>query len=174
MDNTNSVCEEQVYNNLYKTHAKSLRNHLYFKFGDLEKAEDVVQEAFVKLWMKCSTVLFDNVGGFLYTISKNLFIDKIRSKKVSLEFEKNYITVEHESEDPYFHLRTKEFKQQIEKSIAALPEKQREAFLLNRIEKLTYKEIAQKLEISQTAVENRISKALIKLKEIVEVQKFNI
>jgi len=173
MKNTFSVCEEHVYDELYKTHAESLRNHLYFKFGDLNQAEDVVQEAFIKLWAKCSSIIYEKAAGFLYTVAKNLFIDTIRSKKVALKFEKNHIESP-DIEDPYFHLRTKEFQEKIESTIAALPEKQREAFLLNRIEKLTYKEIAQKLEISQTAVEKRIAKALIKLKEITELQKRNI
>lgn len=173
MNKSPSVCEEQIYNNLYKSHAESLRNHLYFKFGDLSQAEDIVQEAFIKLWAKCNSIILEKAGGFLYTVAKNLFIDKIRSKKVALQFEKSSVNLQ-DNEDPYFHLRTKEFKQRLESVISSLPEKQREAFLLNRIEKLTYKEIAQKLEISQTAVEKRIAKALIKLKEITELEKRNI
>lgn len=173
MNNTISVCEEQVYNQLYKTHAESLRNHLYYKFGDLNRAEDIVQDSFIKLWSKCSEIIYEKAANYLYTISKNLYIDTIRSRKVALKFEKETVP-SHDHEDPYFHLRTKEFKEQIESTISALPEKQREAFLLNRIEKLTYKEIANKLEISQTAVENRISKALIKLKEITELKKYSI
>ncbi|SEK48464.1 RNA polymerase sigma-70 factor, ECF subfamily [Aquimarina amphilecti] len=173
MDKSFSVCEEKVYNTLYKTHAEKLRNHLYFKFGDLDQAEDIVQESFIKLWAKCSTIIFEKAVGFLYTISKNLYIDSLRAKKVVLKFEKNSMPVM-DNEDPYFHLRTKEFRNKIEATISALPEKQREAFLLNRIEKLTFKEIALKLEISQTAVEKRIAKALVKLKEITELQKHNI
>lgn len=174
MESTFSVCEEHVYDELYKTHAESLRNHLYFKFGDLNQAEDIVQEAFIKLWAKCSTIVYEKAAGFLYTVAKNLFIDSIRTKKVALKFEKNNVPLQKDVEDPYFHLRTKEFKEKIETAISALPEKQREAFLLNRIEKLTYKEIAIKLEISQTAVEKRIANALVKLKEITELQKRNI
>jgi RNA polymerase sigma-70 factor (ECF subfamily) len=173
MEGNFSVCEEHVYDQLYNTHAESLRNHLYFKFGDLNQAEDIVQEAFIKLWQKCSSIIYEKAAAFLYTVSKNLFIDVIRSKKVALKFEKNSVPT-HDVEDPYFHLRTKEFQQKLETVISELPEKQREAFLLNRIEKLTYKEIAERLEISQTAVEKRISKALIKLKEIAELQKRSI
>ncbi|KJD36119.1 hypothetical protein PW52_05785 [Tamlana sedimentorum] len=173
MDQSFSVCDEDVYNNLYRKHAESLRNHLYFKFGNLKQAEDVVQESFIKLWAKCNSIIYEKAAGFLYTIAKNMFIDSLRQQKVALKFEKNYIETS-DIEDPYFHLRTKEFKQKIEAAISALPEKQREAFLLNRIEKLTYKDIANKLQISQTAVENRISKALMKLKEITELQKRNI
>ncbi|MUU77094.1 RNA polymerase sigma factor [Winogradskyella endarachnes] len=165
-----SVCDEDVYNNLYKTHAEGLRNHLYYKFGNLAQAEDVVQESFIKLWAKCSTIIYEKAVGFLYTVAKNLFIDNLRSKKVALKFEKNTVKT-YNHEDPYFHLRTKEFQEKLETTISALPEKQREAFLLNRIEKLTYKEIALRLDISQTAVEKRIAKALVKLKELTELQK---
>ncbi|BAO77326.1 RNA polymerase sigma factor [Winogradskyella sp. PG-2] len=106
MSESFSVCDEEVYNNLYKSHAESLRNHLYYKFGDLNQAEDVVQDAFIKLWAKCRSVVYEKAVGFLYTIAKNLFIDKIRSKKVALKFEKNTLSI-HDHEDPYFHLRTK-------------------------------------------------------------------
>ena len=56
MDHSFSVCEEHVFNELYTTHAEGLRNHLYYKFGDLNQAEDIVQEAFIKLWQNCKKV----------------------------------------------------------------------------------------------------------------------
>lgn len=158
-----SVCEEEVYSRVYSQHATEVRNYVYYKCGDLNQAEDFMHEAFTRLWEKCSTVAVDMVKGFLFTVSKRLFIDKVRSEQVSLKFNKQQ-TNEVDSEDPYFHLRTQEFQQQLEEVISKLPDGQREAFLLNRIDKLTYKEIAERLEISQTAVEKRISKALLKLK----------
>ena len=105
--------------------------------------------------------------GFLYAVSNNLFIDLVRSKKVALKFEKS-VAPAVEQNDPYFELRTKEFQEQIEKVISELPEGQREAFLLNRIDKLTYKEISEQLGISQTAVEKRIAKALVKMKDAIQ------
>ncbi|MDT0621557.1 RNA polymerase sigma factor [Croceitalea vernalis] len=173
MEKSPSVCEEQVYNQIYKTHAESLRNYLYYKFGDMQRAEDIVQDSFIKLWSKCSSVIFEKVTGFLYKISRNLMIDNIRSNKVALKFEKSLMPIQ-DNEDPYFHLRTKEFREKIEETISSLPEKQREAFLMNRIDKLTYKEIALRLEVSETAIEKRIAKALIKLKTITEIKKYSI
>ena len=168
-----SVCEEKNYNQLYRNHAKNLRNNLYYRYGDLAKAEDVVQESFLKLWDKCEEIIFEKAANFLYKISNNLFIDSLRSKKVALKFEKTTSSIQ-DNEDPYFHLRTEEFRLQVEKAISNLPEKQREAFLMNRIDKLTYKEIAVKLGVSQTAIEKRIAKALLKLKEMKEFQKYSI
>jgi RNA polymerase sigma-70 factor (ECF subfamily) len=53
----------------------------------------------------------------------------------------------------------------------ALPEKQRLVFLLSRIEKMTYKEIAELLDISVKAVEKRMHKALVSLRESISEQK---
>lgn len=161
-----SICEEEVYSGIYRSQAEKLRNHLYYKCGDLEKAEDFVQDTFHRLWMKCAEVIYEKVVGFLYTVSNNLFLDHVRSQKVSLKFEKSLLPKSDKS-DPFFQLRTEEFRENLEAAISNLPEGQREAFLLNRIDKLTYKEIAERLEISQTAVEKRISKALAKLKDII-------
>ena len=169
-----SLCKEYVYDSVYQEQAEKLRNILYYKCGDLSQAEDLVQEAFIKLWSKCAEVLYDKVGGFLYTVANNLFLDQVRSKKVSMNFEKT-LGPQTDSEDPYFHLRSDEFRNNIEEAISSLPEGQREAFLMNRIDKLTYKEIAAQLDISQTAVEKRISKALARLQSLIkEFENFKI
>ncbi len=169
-----SLCKESVYNAVYQEQAEKLRNILYYKCGDLSQAEDLVHESFIKLWNRCAEVLYDKVGGFLYTVANNLFLDQVRSKKVSMNFEKT-LGPQTDSKDPYYQLRSDEFQQHVEEAIASLPEGQREAFLMNRIDKLTYKEISIQLGISQTAVEKRISKALTKLQDLIkELENFKI
>jgi RNA polymerase sigma-70 factor (ECF subfamily) len=167
MPTTKSICEQEVYSDLYRTHAGQLRNHLYYKCGDMAVAEDLVQESFIRLWNKCKEVVFDTVVGFVYTVANRLFLDKMRSEKVALKFEKSLVT-QNNNEDPLYILRTDEFRVKIEGAISELPDGQREAFLLNRIDKLTYKQIAERLEISETAVEKRMTKALVKLKSKIE------
>jgi RNA polymerase sigma-70 factor (ECF subfamily) len=53
----------------------------------------------------------------------------------------------------------------LKKVIAALPEKQREVFLLSRIDKKKYSEISEMLNISVKAVEKRMSQALVTLRD---------
>jgi len=69
------------------------------------------------------------------------------------------------NESPEFLLEEKEFMARLEKVIADLPEKQREVFLLSRIDKKKYSEISEILDISVKAVEKRMSQALITLRE---------
>jgi RNA polymerase sigma-70 factor (ECF subfamily) len=153
---------------------QKLRNYLYYKCGDLAVAEDLAQESFVRLWLNCAKVFYDKSAGFLYTVANRLFLDRVRAEKVSLKFQKNSNTgTDHQ--DPFFYLRSDEFRNILETTISQLPDAQREAFLLNRIDRYTYKEIAVLLEISETAVEKRITKALLKLKEkIVEFKDYKV
>lgn len=162
-----SLCEEHIFEAVYRENAQKLRNHLYYKCGDMSVSEDIMQESFLRLWNKCKEAVLESVGGYIYTIANRLFIDQVRSKKVNLKFEKSqYARDNHE--DPHYLLRTEEFRDQLEKAISDLPEGQREAFLMNRIDKLTYKQIAETLHISETAVEKRMTKALLNLKTKVE------
>ena len=133
-----------------------------------------MHDTFHRLWNKCAEVVYEKVVGFLYRVSNNLFLDHVRSQKVSLKFEKSLLPKTDKS-DPFFQLRTEEFREKLEEAISNLPDGQREAFLLNRIDKLTFKEIGEQLDISQTAVEKRIAKALLKLKEtIAELKNYKI
>ena len=57
-------------------------------------------------------------------------------------------------------MQESEFKLRLEQAISELPETQREVFLMNRIDKLTYAEIAERLGVSVKAIEKRMGKAL--------------
>lgn len=164
-----SVCDEKVFNHIFVTHAHDLRNYLYYKFGDLETAEDLVQESFVKLWHNCAKVALIKAKSFLYKIANNAFLDIKRHEKVVLQFKMSKINAAN-IESPEYILEKKEFLTKIQSTIASLPVKQREVFLLNRIDRKKYSEIAEMLHISVKAVEKRMHKALIIIrKEIGDV-----
>ena len=164
---SSSLCDKNNFDQFYQKWCREIRNFLYYKCGDLDRAEDLMQDTFVRIWKKCKEVIIDKAMGLAFSIAGNLFIDLVRKDKVSLSFQKQ-LSVSTNREDPYFQLRSAEFQEKIEQEIADLPEGQRTAFLMNRIDKMTYKEIAQRLEISETAVEKRISKALAKLRDRIE------
>ncbi len=158
--NIDSVCQPKIFDTIYKTNANDLRNFLYYKYGDLTAAEDVVQESFIKLWVNCTKVAIAKAKSFLFTIANNLFIDIKRHEKVVLNYQGNTNgTIDKET--PEFLIQEKEFMIKLQNTIGSLPEKQREVFLLNRIDKKKYREIAEMLDISVKAVEKRMQKALI-------------
>lgn len=163
----NNVCEENVYQNIFFSVGKNLRDFIYYKCGEIEQANDIVQDVFIKLWEKCKDVSIDKAKSFLFTAANNLFLNEVKHKKIKQKYAKQiqfYNKIE--KEDPQFKMEENQFKLKLETAINNLPEGQKEVFLLNRINKMTYREIADSLGVSQKAVEKRMSKALLKLKDI--------
>ncbi len=166
-----NVCEEKVYQELFRSLSRSLRDFLFYKSGNIETANDLMQDAFFKLWEKCKDVPYEKAKSFIFTAGNNLFLNTVKSQKVRLKYKNDSSHQGVNREDPSYEMETKEFKARIEDAIDLLPEGQREVFLLNRINKMTYAEIAESLGVSQKAIEKRMSKALLKLKDVLHPKK---
>lgn len=158
------ICKEQVYNKVFYTYAKDLKMHLYFKYKDMASAEDILQDTFIKLWNNCSKVTLEKVKSYLYTVANNAFLDVKKHENVVRKHQKGFVNY-NETESPEFLMIEEEFLQKVERVIASLPEKQREVFVMSRIEKLKYKEISDKLGISVKAIEKRMRNALIVIRK---------
>ena len=165
MEKENSTCHKKSFRRLFEQHAQSLQNFIFYKSGNVSFAEDCVQEAFVRLWKNCTKVPIDKAKPFLFTVANNIFIDDRRHQKTVLNFEKQS-QPKNEAENPEYLLEVNEFKERLEKAINQLPETQRTVFLMNRIDGMKYREIAVTLNISQKAVEKRMSKALLELRKL--------
>jgi len=156
MDN---VCEEEVFNSIFKSNSKTIFNYIYYKYGNEEKAYDAVQEAFVKLWEHCAKVTPDKAKSFVYKVANNLYLNVLKAEKVRLKYAENSSrSVSHESPD--YILEEKEFKDKLDKALNSLPENQRTTFLLNRIDGKKYAEIAEMEGVSVKAIEKRMHLAL--------------
>ena len=159
------VCKENIYKEVYYNYSEYLRNFLYYKSGNMGVAEDISHDAFMKLWENCSKVTVDKAKSYLFTVANNLFLNKANRSKVVLKFEKS-LTQSTDKSDPHYLLQKEEFKQRLEKAISDLPENQRIVFLMNRIDKKKYREIAEELDLSVKAVEKRMHLALSALRKL--------
>ena len=161
---SNDLCHEYTFKEIYLKYAKDIRQFVFFKTQDIDKAEDIMQDAFVKLWGNCKNVDYNKVKSYLFSTANNMFINQYNHEKVVRNF-KNQKPVENEVENPEFIILEKEFLDKINQTIASLPEKQKEVFVMNRIEKKKYKEIAETLDISVKAVEKRMHQALLVMRK---------
>ena len=146
-----------------------LRNYVYYKSGDMQVAEDIVQDTFLRIWERKESIRIDTAKSLLYKIANNLFINRLDHNKVQLKFTEEYSINEY-SLPTDFEMEMKEFDERLKRSLSELDEKNRVVFLMNRIDDLTYKEIAENLGLSQKAVEKRMGKALSFLKEKLDVK----
>lgn len=123
-------------------------------------AEDIVQEVMFELFKKRDKVNIQSLIGYLRRSVYNRALNKVKARKdyvdadeISYELSDNSINSQEEME-------YSELESEINKIIDSLPEKCRLVFVLNRFEQLSYKEVAERLDISVKTVENQMSKAL--------------
>ena len=159
-----NICEEQLFENLYKRHSKNLFDFLYYKFGAQLNPQDKVQDAFIKLWQNCRKIPPSKAKSFLFTTANNLMLNAAAHEKVVLRYRK-IPQKNTTNETPEFVLQEKEYHQKLQMALAKLTDAQRVAFLMNRVEGKRFKEIADLLNISTKAVEKRIYGALKKLRK---------
>ncbi len=134
--------------------------------GNESAAKDLAQESFISLWKRRGQIDSNyNLRSYLYTIARNKTLNYIRDnrlkKKNSLEHENlnlNFYALSHPS--VIDEIDALEMEKLIDLTLEQLPEKIRRIFNLSRVENLTYKEIAQKENITIKAVEYQIKKAL--------------
>ena len=160
-----SVCEEAVYRQVYDLHAESLFRFAVYRTGERSSAEDLVQDAFTKRWQHCSKVSFEKAKSYLFTLVNNAFLNLAKREKVAIKYRQAQNSSP-SSPSPHDEMEGQEFMDQLNNAINKLPEGQRQVFLLNRIDKFTYREIADLLQISQKAVEKRMSLALKTLRKL--------
>jgi RNA polymerase sigma-70 factor (family 1) len=152
------------FKNIFNQNYTYVLNYLFYLSGDADLSEDLTQDVFLQLWNKRHIVKEETLRPYLFTIAKHSFLKNIRRKNYDLKFRSGFIeSIEHES--PEYILELKEFDKQLQKSLACLPDKCRVVFLMNRIDGLSYREIAENTGVSIKAVEKQMSKALAILRE---------
>lgn len=160
------LCEESVFKSVFESNFKIIRNYLVYKFKNVDAAEDMAQNAFVILWENCKTLKPIQAKSFLFTTATRLSLNQIKHQKVVSNFELQSNPKKSTTETPDFLMETNELKTQLERSINQLPDKQREVFLMNRFDQMSYPEIASMLGLSVKAVEKRMHLALLSLRKV--------
>lgn len=154
-----------VKNKLFRIAKRLLNNH--------EEAEDAVQEAFIKLWMKRDELdKYKNIEAFAVTMTKNLCIDMLRSKKAPMselneEFQSSHF------ETPEQSYEKNETFNQIRQAIDTLPENQKIAIQLRDIEGYEMDEIAKILDTSIGNIRVILSRARNTVKDrLIRINRF--
>lgn len=133
-----------------------------------EEAEDATQEVLVRLWNKNSALeQYNSVEALAMTMTKNYCLDQLKSKRATnLQIvHNNYQDKQASVETQIEHQNTLHWA---EKLMNDLPEQQRLILQLREIEEYEFSEIAQVLEMNETAVRVALSRARKTLREQIE------
>ena len=163
---------------VFKTYYKRLCTFAFDYTRQLETAEDIVKDFFVAFWNSREKLeITTSLSGYMFRSVRNACINyllrnKERNKTISIE-EINWIEIKIKeplsNDHPIGNLLAKELEQQIFNIIEKLPEGCREIFKLSRINDLSHKKIAKKLNISENTVKVQIYRALKFLKESISI-----
>ena len=145
--------------------------HAYYRLGNIADAEDVTQEAFLKLWKIAPTWKQDKaqVSTWLYRVVSNLCKDRYR--RATLE---GMLTAEeptNEFQSPSSKIEEELRQKALYTAMSILPESQRLAVQLRHIDELTNPQIAEIMELSVEAVESLTARGKRKLTKILQSHK---
>lgn len=157
------MTKDQHFSHLYDTYWHQLYAFALNILRDKQDTEDVIQNVFVDIWNRYESVQIEHHKAYLYQAVKFQCAKKLKSARF------NHIQIESieyalEMLDQPLSEQHKSKEQLIEKIDAKakeiLPERCLQIFKLRYYDNLSYKEIAEKLNISRSTVDNQISKAL--------------
>jgi RNA polymerase sigma-70 factor (family 1) len=155
--------KKEAFKSLFETYFEDVRRYVLYRSGNDEVATDIAQETFMRIWEKQMTPDPKQVKGLLFKIAGDLFVSQYRKEKVAFNFF-NTFQPSNKSLTPEDEINFRELQNAYDAALKSMPEKQRTVFLMNRIDELKYKEIAEQLDLSIKAVEKRMSQALNHLK----------
>ena len=156
-----------------------LLNFIYRTIGDRDRAEDLVQETFVRVYRHLHR--FDPTKKFstwIYTIASNLAKNELRNRsrnpmvlfqaiKKNWEADHRPLQWEDNSYSPDDLYRKRHLREQVEKAVAELPEHHRVVFVLREMEGKTYEEISEITGVTLGTVKSRLNRARNKFAQII-------
>jgi RNA polymerase sigma-70 factor (ECF subfamily) len=158
--------DRDAFAKIYDVYFAPLYQHAYNRLRDTEAAKDVVQELFTVLWEKRELLdLKTNLSNYLFTSVRNRVLNALAHQQVVSEYMlsfSNNLDMAYASTD--HRVRERQLMDVIEAEIKQLPPKMREVFELSRKDHLTYKRIAEQLNITEQSVRSHVKNALRILK----------
>ncbi|MDG5767647.1 RNA polymerase sigma-70 factor [Balneolales bacterium ANBcel1] len=162
--------DRKAFTDLYRAYFSELCcfAHRYVESPDI--AEEMVQDVFMNIWNRRSEWHIGiHPAAYLYRSVRNRSLDYLKHRNVVLRWEK---TAMHETAQsapsPDLLYEHDELADAVSKAIAKLPERRRTIFVLSRDHELTYREIAEVLDISVKTVETQMGRALKMLRDLMK------
>ena len=153
----NFFCSINIFNDHYSNLCSYANNFL----KDVDASEEVVQEILFKLWTNRDKIIITStIQSYLFRSVRNASLNVLKHVNIREDYK---IQHEYERDDELSsedEMIVSELDQKIRAAIDQLPIERKKVFIMSRYDGLKYKEIAEKLNISVSTVENQMVKAL--------------
>ena len=138
-----AIGDTQAFGTLVKRFQHRLVRFAERMLGDSDMAQDIAQEAFLRLWRsRSSWPAAHDLGSYLFRITRNLCVDYIRTRHPTAVLNEVDGFEPVTDADPATTIQFRALAEQVRCIVIALPELQREVFVLSHYEELSYREIA--------------------------------
>lgn len=152
--------DQELYAVLVRRHQEMLYRHAFWAVHDADVAADLTQDSLVKAYTSLATCEDPSrFSAWVYRILRNRCMDYLKSSRrrdIPLDLAPEMTTGETDAERA---IEKAELQDAIARALAALPEGQREAFVLKHVEDLSYEEMSERLGVGVSALKMRVMRA---------------
>jgi RNA polymerase sigma factor (sigma-70 family) len=149
------------YNQCVDAHADGVYRFVLKNIRDEDKARDIVQDSFEKMWNKAAEIEYSKSKSYLFTTAYHTMIDAIRNDKKQSPLDEAAFNA-HSVENKYSDL-----KEVLNEAVSKLPEVQRHVIMLRDYEGYSYQEIGEIAGLSESQVKVYIYRARTFLKSYI-------
>lgn len=153
--------DDDAFGEIVDRYKDSLVNYLTHLVRSRERAEEIAQDAFVRLYRNASKYRErERLGPYLFRIATNLVVTEARrEKRWTLLLPRLNASTHQSTPSPDTNLLTDEIQRQVNAALDRLPIKYRAPLVLFEIEEWSYDEIAKAMDVAVGTVKSRISRA---------------
>jgi RNA polymerase sigma-70 factor (ECF subfamily) len=151
------------FTSLYESFAADVFRFALYLCGNPSDAEDITSETFVRAWTSQEEIRTETVKGYLFTIARNLFLKQARTASRNVELDEN---LRDSQPSAYDRVQQRAEAAAVLEAMQGLPAIDRAALIMRTFDELSYREIAQVLEITETAAKVKVHRARASLMSI--------
>lgn len=156
---------EQAFAELVRRYWKTVHAMVYARVRSLDATEEIVQNVFISIWDKRSSLAIHNIPAYLYATTKNRVINYIQSQltyRKHWEYYKQFIKRDENVTEQ--DVQVNEIMEALESGINDLPAKSKKIFQLHQREGLSIAEIASSLNLSEKAIQYHLTQTTKRLR----------
>lgn len=161
--------DEEAFSAIFDHYRKKIYSIALVYLKSAESAEEIVQDVFLKIWIKRSALpSIQKFDSYLFIVARNIILDRLKKKayenaaKKELSFGSKYAS------DADSRIEQWQYDRLLDEAVSRLPPRQKQIFLLVKREGKDHKEIADELGVSKLTIKKQMARALKSIRQYMD------